>query len=224
MNKNFTILKTILFCTIVFAAEQASAQPTLRKPKTKKVVTINRTTTVNGLLDCKGATYRWTGSGSCGQKEGMPPMFLLSQGATLKNCFIVNAPDGVHIQGSNVTITNIVMPDVCEDAVSVRPKVNYTNIKITYSQFAKCADKCIQFNPKGIKKLTLANNDFMGGGSCVRFKGGADVTASNNKFANCKRGFYHSEGKAKLHLSGNKYYNVGTPVKTEGGLTVSGKD
>ena len=224
MNKNFTILKTILLCFIVFAAEQASAQPTLRKPTVKRLVNINKTTTVKGVFDCKGATYRWTGRGSCGQTEGMPPMFVLSDGAILKNCFIENAPDGLHIQGSNVTINNIVMPDVCEDAVSVRPNVNYTNIKIINSQFAKCADKCLQFNPKGVKKLTIANNDFIGGGSCVRFKGGADVTASNNRFANCRHAFYHSEGSAKLSLAGNKYYSVGKQVRSAGGLSVSGQD
>src|SRR5690606_1484903 len=111
------------------------------------LVQVKDTIDVSGVFDCEGATYRWIGAGECSQKEDMPPIFKMRDNSTLKNCFIENAPDGIHIRGSNVVIDNVVFPNVCEDAISTSSNTKVNNVLITNSQFANCGDKCLQFNP-----------------------------------------------------------------------------
>jgi|TARA_Y100000031_G_scaffold154033_2_gene200657 hypothetical protein len=72
----------------------------------------------NEVFDGNGNLYDWVGEGDCSQTEGMSPMFVLLSGATLKNIWIRNAPDGIHVKGSNIVVNNMVNVDVCEDAIS----------------------------------------------------------------------------------------------------------
>ncbi len=196
--------------------------PKIREPSSNKLVQLNRTKTISGTFDCDGATYRWTGPGDCSQKEGMPPMFVLRAGATLRNCFIEGAPDGIHLRGSNIKIENIVMADVCDDAISAPKNANYDNIEITDSQFAKCEDKCLQFNPRSVKKVLIKNNDFVDATRCIRFKGGSDLIVEDNVFYKCKEALRHSEGSAKLRVKGNKFIGVKHKVRKTSGLSISG--
>lgn len=140
-----------------------------------KVVFVNSTIRVapGRTFDGNGNIYVWTGSGDCSQAEGMRPMFEVYDGARLQNLFMIYAPDGVHVYGSNVVIDNIVNLDVCEDAIStpVYPAPPYRghsgstwpyeNIVISNSRFYNCEDKGIQLNS------------------------GTDVYVVGNSFVNC---------------------------------------
>jgi hypothetical protein len=100
----------------------------------------------NKIFDGNNKIYFWRGDGNCGQDEGMPPMFIMKDNTTLKNIYIINAPDGVHIKGSNIIIDRMINLNVCEDAVSTPKEPFYKNIKIINSIFLFCEDKGLQFN------------------------------------------------------------------------------
>ena len=103
----------VLGCSSVDAPETASGSD-------PDIVNVSQTITVRSgqIFDGKGKLYDWTGEGDCSQDEGMPPMFKLASNSALRNLRMRNAPDGVHIKGSNVVVDNIVNLDVCEDAIS----------------------------------------------------------------------------------------------------------
>jgi pectate lyase len=103
------------------------------------------TTTVTGTFDGGGRSY---GTSCGGQAEGQQPVFLLKDGATIKNVVInSNAADGVHCEGS-CTISNVVWQDVCEDAVTMMGGSGKT-MNINGGSAASASDKVIQHNGKG---------------------------------------------------------------------------
>ena len=116
----------------------------------KDVIVISENQKFNG----NNKIFLWIGSGDCSQKEGMPPMFIMQNNSELKNVNILNAPDGIHIVGSNVKISNMRNYDVCEDAISTKKFVE--NIEIKDSLFLRCSDKVIQLNYGD--KFTITNN------------------------------------------------------------------
>ena len=106
----------------------------------------------NEVFDGKNKLYLWEGYGKCDQTDGQPLIFIMFYNSTLKNVYISNSPEGVHIAGDNVKIDNIVNLGVCEDAVSTGIHSYHYNIKIVNSTFVNCADNAIQLN-KGIDVL-----------------------------------------------------------------------
>ena len=140
------------------------------------------------IFDGKGALYEWTGEGDCSQTEGMPPMFKISANAALKNLRMKNAPDGIHIKGSNVVVDNIVNLDVCEDAISIKLDKNKSvpqNIIISNSKFYDCEDKAIQIT-RG-KNLLIRDNEFHRCAKAIRVKENArDIRFDNNKVYDAK--------------------------------------
>ena len=113
-------------------------------------------------FDGKDKIYVWIGEGDCSQKEGMPDMFAVHEGATIKNLFMIYAPDGIHFMGSNASADRIVNLDVCEDAMT--GKTDYDpaikNISVTNSVFFHCADKGLQFS-KIRSGLRVIGNKFI---------------------------------------------------------------
>jgi hypothetical protein len=169
----------ILITTIASAGIQA------------KTVKVKSTINVSGkVFDGNGDTYVWTGSGSCSDKEGMPPMFKLGNGATLKNLIMKNAPDGIHITGSNVTIDHVVNEDVCEDAVSFK-SASIKNIVVKNSEFYHCSDKGI---------------------STVR---GSNITFSGNYFEDCQRAIRIKGEAKKVLIIDNHFNNVDSGIMVE---------
>lgn len=151
------------------------------------------------VFDGQGNLYDWKGKGDCSQTEGMPPMFVLGPDSTLKNVYIRNAPDGIHIKGSNVTIDNMVNVDVCEDAISISKSKHYLvgdNIKITNSRFYDCRDKAIQ--------LTRGSN----------------ILIKNNEFHRCAKAIRIKEKASNIMFENNKIYDSKSAVKATGGTGI----
>ena len=119
--------------------------------------------------DGKGAHFGKIGNG--GQSESQPPAFILMKGASLKNV-VIDAPagDGIHVHGNN-TLTNVQMPDVGEDAVSMRSSFEGGTVTINDSSFSKGEDKIFQVNKASTWYLN--NVTVNGAGKVLRQNGGS---------------------------------------------------
>ncbi|CAE6444674.1 unnamed protein product [Rhizoctonia solani] len=109
--------------------------------------------TVKGTFD--GGNVRFDrGKGACsGQKEGgdKDAVFLLENGATLKNVVIgADQAEGVHCKGS-CNIQNVWFEDVCEDAITIRQTSGTTNI--TGGGAKGASDKVVQHNGGGVVNI-----------------------------------------------------------------------
>lgn len=146
-------------------------------------IEVLKTIHVQGVFDGKGRTYIWKGEGDCSQTEGMPPMFELAAGSKLSNLTLIQPPDGIHVLGKNVLISNISIPDVCEDAVTIKAGVHQVTIK--NSTFGFCDDKAITVGSG--KNVEILNNTFKNCSQPVRLKpGSADIRISGNSFLDCQ--------------------------------------
>jgi len=160
----------------------------------KKTIEIKR----DEIFDGKGNLYEWVGKGDCSQTEGMPPMFRLLPGSTIKNLWMKNAPDGIHVKGSNIVIDNIVNVDVCEDAISISKSKHYLtgkNIQIINSKFFHCQDKAIQLT-RG-SNILIKNNQFFKCAKAVRVKEQAsNIIVENNRVLFAKHAIKVTGGQA----------------------------
>lgn len=110
-------------------------------------VTLSGPQRVTGTFDCEGQRF---GLGmDCidgdGGEEGA--VFILSDGATLKNCIIgADQREGVHCTGS-CTIENVFWEKVCEDAVTILQTGGVSRIVGGGAQGAE--DKVVQHNGLG---------------------------------------------------------------------------
>jgi hypothetical protein len=103
------------------------------------------TTTVTGTFDGGGRSY---GTSCDGNSESQQPVFLLKDGATLRNVVITaKAADGVHCEG-NCLIENVVWQDVCEDAATMKGGSGKI-MRIRGGSAANASDKVFQHNGKG---------------------------------------------------------------------------
>jgi pectate lyase len=98
------------------------------------------------------------GSGACTeQAEGgdSDAVFLLEEGATLKNVVIgANQAEGVHCLGA-CTLDHVYFEDVCEDAITIKQKSGTS--RINYGGAKKADDKVVQHNGGGtVSHLTHA--------------------------------------------------------------------
>ncbi|CAE6370655.1 unnamed protein product [Rhizoctonia solani] len=123
-------------------------------PKPPKTSSLSAPMTVKGTFD--GGNVRYDrGKGACsGQKEGgdKDAVFLLENGATLKNVVIgANQAEGVHCKGS-CNIYNVWFEDVCEDAITLRQTSGTTNIVGGGAKGA--SDKVVQHNGGGTVNIS----------------------------------------------------------------------
>ncbi len=163
-----------------------------------KTIPVYETMTVGEgtVFDGKGNLYHWMGEGDCSQTEGMPPMFVLLPGSTLKNLWMKGAPDGVHVKGSNITIDRMVNVDVCEDAISISKTEDGAageNVEISNSRFFYCHDKAIQ--------LTRGNN----------------VLVRNSEFHDCAKAVRIKEAARNIRFEDNKVFGASSAIKLTGG-------
>ena len=184
----FLLIILMLSSCSIYRSDRVSDDP-LHNFNGKTVVTTETITVGEGeVFDGNGNLYDWKGEGDCSQTEGMPPMFKLLSGATLKNIWIRNAPDGVHVKGSNVTIDHMVNVDVCEDAISIKKDKQQkagSNIRITNSKFYHCEDKAIQLT-RG-SDILIEGNEFYSCAKAVRIKEQAkNIRFENNTVVNSK--------------------------------------
>ena len=153
----FTIVASMLALVAPIAAGPAAQTPnnffdlekraTLPVPASKGTVTYKSAKSISGTFDGGMKTYG-RGVSCTGQEEGddSDAVFILENGATLKNAIIgKDQIEGVHCKGS-CNIENVWWVDVCEDALSLKGDGN-ANIKGGGAQSAD--DKVIQHNGKG---------------------------------------------------------------------------
>jgi hypothetical protein len=176
--------------------------------------------------------YRWTGPGACNQREGQPPIFRLRAGARLRDLYILNAPDGVHIDGGGVTVDNVRFLNVCEDAVTVNRGADVTIIN---SVFRGCMDKGIQIN--GGSRIAVRNNTFFACYHPLRVVPGVGgvavsdnvffqaawgiksdspaITVQRNRFVHCEGGIWiaGAAGRGAVDFSRNLFDTVGQRVR-----------
>jgi len=123
-----------------------------------------------------GDALKWTGEGDCSQNEGMEPIISVQgDGVTVRNAFIVETPDGIHVSGKNAVIENMIFPKVCEDAITAN---GADNLIIRNCAFRGAKDKVIQLN--GGTNIVVENCYFENCSKPVRVKKGVTVTVRNN--------------------------------------------
>jgi hypothetical protein len=126
--------------------------PTSPWPTPRGDVRVTATRQVSGTFD--GGLQRYYGIGDGSQDEDQDPMFVLADGATLRNV-IVGAPagDGVHCSGS-CTVVNVWWEDVGEDAATFQgdDSATYT---VDGGGARSAEDKVFQHNGGGT--LTIRN-------------------------------------------------------------------
>jgi hypothetical protein len=179
-------------------------------PRPSCVKEVKSTIKVNGTFDGQGCLYTWKGTGD-GKSykeicfapeeiaEGLPPMFELQPGATLRNVQIECALDGIHTTSNN-TIENVIMRDVEEDAVTLNESVTIKN-----SQFWFCNDKCLQMNRAN--KATIENNKFYYVSSAILANYGRNVRAAGNFFYNTRRAIRSRTSDSTVVAEGNTHEN-----------------
>lgn len=181
----------------------------------KEIVHVSKTIIVDGIFDGGFRHYVWIGEGDCSQKEGMPPMFKILSNSTLKNLSIENAPDGIHIYGDKVTIQNIYMDNVCEDAISVKGKRKEIIIENNY--FANCEDKGIQLTTELNKAdiVTIRYNLFEKCTCAVRIKeNNGNVHILNNYFLESLFGVRANLSK-NITINNNHYLKTQKAILNE---------
>jgi pectate lyase len=137
-----------------------------------------------------GDALNWKGEGDCSQNEDMEPIIeVQGDGVTVRNAFIVEAPDGVHVTGKNVVLENLVFPKVCEDAITAN---GADNLIIRNCAFRGAKDKAIQLNAG--RNIVVENCYFENCSKPVRVKPGVTVTVRNNVSRNTTA-FVMADGK-----------------------------
>ncbi|MFD8015895.1 pectate lyase [Streptomyces sp. NPDC058955] len=147
----------------------AGAAPTALPawPTAKGDRPVARTIEVSGTYDGKLKRFSGTGDlGSDGQDESQRPLFVLKDGATLKNVVLgTPAADGVHCLGS-CTLRNVWWENVGEDAATFKG-TSPNAVHAVYGGGARGAsDKVFQFNGAG--KLVVTRFQASDFGKLVR--------------------------------------------------------
>ncbi|MDO6385646.1 MULTISPECIES: pectate lyase [unclassified Uliginosibacterium] len=154
---------------------------------TISALTASATTTISGTKDYGGATV---GTSCDGQSESQQPVFVLKDGAVLKNVVLKAgaAADGVHCLGS-CTIQGVKWADVCEDAATMKGGSGKTMNVVGGSAY-KASDKVFQHNGIGSTiKISGFAADTIGKlyrscGNCSSNGGPRKVSISSTKLAN----------------------------------------
>ncbi|MDQ0372536.1 pectate lyase [Cellulomonas humilata] len=108
---------------------------------------VSSTIAVSGTLD--GGNVRYYGISSGDQDESQPPIFQLSDGATLKNVIIgTGAGDGVHCTGT-CTLENVWWEDVGEDAATLKGSSSSQVMTVNGGGAKGASDKVFQHNGPG---------------------------------------------------------------------------
>jgi len=188
-----------------------------QKPgKTRKFDSIQYFAQKGRTVSFGGDALKWTGEGDCSQNEGMEPILSIQgDGVTVRNAFMVETPDGIHVSGKNVVIENIVFPKVCEDAITAN---GADNLIIRNCAFRGARDKVIQLNDG--KNILIENCYFEGSSKPVRVKKGVTVTVRNNVSVDTTV-FVMADGKdAHAIVEGNDVRKSEWFVKAQKGAVV----
>lgn len=173
-------------------------------------------------FDGKGVYFKPSSAmGDGSQNEHQKPIFILGEGATLKNVQY-SGGDGIHLLGS-ARLDNVVNRQVGEDAITIDGEKNRAhdariagldatksngpaNVEILNSSFYHGRDKIIQDN--GNANVTLRGVTVDGAGKVFRTNGGqpitSNVTIADSTFKNVKEAIFRTDSQtSKLHLQGH---------------------
>ncbi|MFH8560031.1 pectate lyase [Streptomyces sp. NPDC017988] len=136
-------------------------------PEAKGSKPVPATIEVSGPYD--GGLKRFYGTGelgSGGQGEDQDPLFVLKDGAVLKNVILGSpAADGIHCLGS-CTLENVWWEDVGEDAATFKGTSASSTYTVHGGGARKASDKVFQFNGAG--KLVVTKFQVSEFGKLVR--------------------------------------------------------
>src|SRR4030042_44077 len=131
-------------------------------------LTITCTIAVNGSTwDGGGQTIICSGMGDGSQSESQDPVFTITNGTVRNGQIGAPACDGLHFKGGNSTISSVRVPDVGEDACTVKSSGTYTVSSFTGNQ---SADKLFQIND--LCTITYSSISASGMSKMVRQNGG----------------------------------------------------
>ncbi|KAK7432176.1 hypothetical protein QQZ08_001121 [Neonectria magnoliae] len=203
----FSAVLTGLFATVAIAAPSADVTPNtvgvLDKrasfpiPASKGSVTYKKVQTIKGTFDGGMKTYG-RGVKCTGQKEGgdADAVFILENGATLKNVIIgADQVEGVHCKGA-CTIENVWWKKVCEDALSIKGN---GNVLIKGGGATGASDKIIQHN--GLGTVTIDGFTAVDFGKLYRSCGNCKVMGQRNVVV---KNVKASNGKLLTGINSNK--------------------
>lgn len=152
-------------------------------------LTATRTVPAGTTFDGGGKRFQLS---DAGQSEGQPPVFLLEEGASLRNVVIGNlASDGVHCVG-NCSVYNVWWEDIGEDAATAKGGAG-TTMHVDCGGAFLGTDKTFQHNGQGtlhISRFVADNWKSKGGkfyrscGDCTGNKGPRNVIIENSRIHN----------------------------------------
>jgi len=154
---------------------------------TTVVTSASATITISGTKDYGGATV---GTSCDGGSETQQPVFVVTDGSTLKNVHIKagGGADGVHCSGS-CTLASVVWDDVCEDAATMKGGSGKT-MQVNGGTALYASDKVFQHNGIG-STVNIAGfyantigKLYRSCGNCSSNGGPRKVNISNSNVAN----------------------------------------
>lgn len=153
-------------------------------------------------FDGGGKTYTASSKlGDGGQSEDQKPLFILEDGASLKNVVLGdNEADGIHTHG-DAKLDNVHWTDVGEDALTMKEG---GRVEISNSSAKNADDKIFQLNDDGT--LILNNVQADNFGKLVRTNGGQqgnwDIQLNDVKATNGKHALVQSDSNS-VNVTGN---------------------
>lgn len=198
-----------------------SVKPTEMPPATGTVI-VNEPIVIKAgqTFDGGGNLYQAGPSlGDGGQSETQKPVFILENGATLKNLQVAGA-DGVHVNG-DATIKNVWWEDVGEDALT---KKGAGDVKVIGGGAYEAHDKIFQVNAGG--SLSIEGFTAHNFGRGVAQNGGTtfplDVSIKNSSFTNGDELFRTDSPNAKITLDNVDLNDVNYDARGPLGMEVFG--
>lgn len=171
-------------------------------PSISKTITVSSPTTVAAgeTFDCQFAKYQHTDT-SCDletEKGNKYAVFLLEDGATLKNCFLGYSQESVHCKGS-CTVENSHWLQLCDDGIMFH--MDSGEATVSGCSFSNAGNKALQFNGGGtinVNDVCFYNVDigYRSCGSGCRSSAARAVIFNNIelKGVNTLAGFNHADG------------------------------
>lgn len=126
-------------------------------PSISKTITVSTPTTVAAgeTFDCQFAKYQHTDT-SCNldnEKGDQDAVFILEEGATLKNCILGFSQESVHCKGG-CTVENSHWVEICDDAINFQ--MTSGEATVSGCSFANAGNKALQFNGGGTLNVNNA--------------------------------------------------------------------
>ncbi|MGW0463834.1 pectate lyase [Streptomyces sp. NPDC003027] len=216
---------------VVTSGMLATAGAATAWPQAKDSKPVPSTIEVSGPYDGGMKRFYGTGGlGSGGQDEDQGPIFVLKDGAVLKNVIIGSpAADGVHCLGS-CTLQNVWWEDVGEDAATFKG----TSASAVYTVYGggarKASDKVFQFNGAG--KLVVTGFQASDFGTMVRSCGNCkkqykrsividdvDVTAPGGTIAGVNANYGDTAALRQVRIHGDAKKKIKPCVRYTGNST-----